>query len=182
MAYKPGDKIKVTDDMQLFSIDNISVSIDKKASIRLNDPTGLRFSAKVTGDEAILDQSKGLVTEGVLITSKDLFEQNGSTLTKDSKYKFIDVKNSGWLNNQTGNYAAAVVNIDKSNYTRDFIATAYAQIHYQDGSVETIYGSEDARYSNSRSVSYIAKQIKLDSNYYNSLSTTNKNIIDRFAR
>ena len=182
VAYKPGDKIKVTDDMQLFSIDNISVSIDKKASIRLNDPTGLRFSAKVTGDEAILDQSKGLVTEGVLITSKDLFEQNGSTLTKDSKYKFIDVKNSGWLNNQTGNYAAAVVNIDKSNYTRDFIATAYAQIHYQDGSVETIYGSEDARYSNSRSVSYIAKQIKLDSNYYNSLSTTNKNIIDRFAR
>ena len=88
--------------MQLLSIDNISVSIDKKASIRLNDPTGPRFSAKVTGDEAILDQSKGLVTEG-------------------------------------------------------------------------------ARYSDSRSVSYIAKQIKLDSNYYNSLSTTNKNIIDRFA-
>lgn len=182
VAYKPGDEIKVTEDMQLLSIDNISVSIDKKASIRLNDPTGLRFSAKVTGDEAILDQSKGLVTEGVLITSRDLFEQNGSTLTKDSKYKFIDVKNSGWLNNQIGNYAAAVVNIDKSNYTREFIATAYAQIHYQDGSVETIYGSEDARYSNSRSVSYIAKQITLDSNYYNSLSTTNKNIIDRFAR
>lgn len=182
VAYKPGDEIKVTEDMQLLSIDNISVSIDKKASIRLNDPTGLRFSAKVTGDEAILDQSKGIVTEGVLITSRDLFEQNGSTLTKDSKYKFIDVKNSGWLNNQIGNYAAAVVNIDKSNYTREFIATAYAQIHYQDGSVETIYGSEDARYSNSRSVSYIAKQIKLDSNYYNSLSTTNKNIIDRFAR
>lgn len=182
VAYKPGDEIKVTEDMQLLSIDNISVSIDKKASIRLNDPTGLRFSAKVTGDEAILDQSKGLVTEGVLITSRDLFEQNGSTLTKDSKYKFIDVKNSGWLNNQIGNYAAAVVNIDKSNYTREFIATAYAQIHYQDGSVETIYGSEGARYSNSRSVSYIAKQITLDSNYYNSLSTTNKNIIDRFAR
>ena len=182
VAYKPGDEIKVTEDMQLLSIDNISVSIDKKASIRLNDPTGLRFSAKVTGDEAILDQSKGFVTEGVLITSRDLFEQNGSTLTKDSKYKFIDVKNSGWLNNQIGNYAAAVVNIDKSNYTREFIATAYAQIHYQDGSVETIYGSEGARYSNSRSVSYIAKQITLDSNYYNSLSTTNKNIIDRFAR
>lgn len=123
----------------------------------------------------------GLVTEGVLITSKDLFEQNGSALTKDSKYKFIDVKNSGWLNNQIENYVAAVVNIDKSNYTREFIATAYAQIHYQDGSVETIYGSEGARYSDSRSVSYIAKQIKLDSNYYNSLSTTNKNIIDRFA-
>ena len=69
--------------MQLLSIDNISVSIDKKASIRLNDPTGLRFSAKVTGDEVILDQSKGLVTEGVLITSRDLFEQNGSTLTKE---------------------------------------------------------------------------------------------------
>ena len=182
VAYKPGDEIKVTENMQLLSIDNISVSIDKKASIRLNDPTGLRFSAKVTGDEAILDQSKGIVTEGVLITSRDLFEQNGSTLTKDSKYKFIDVKNSGWLNNQIGNYAAAVVNIDKSNYTREFIATAYAQIHYQDGSVETIYGSEDSRYSNSRSVSYIAKQIKLDSNYYNSLSTTTKNIIDRFAR
>jgi len=102
-------------------------------------------------------------------------------LTKDSKYKFIDVKNSGWLNNQIENYVAAVVNIDKSNYTREFIATAYAQIHYQDGSVETIYGGEGARYSDSRSVSYIAKQIKLDSNYYNSLSTTNKNIIDRFA-
>ncbi|MFR2365998.1 MAG: hypothetical protein ACLS64_09690 [Eubacterium sp.] len=102
VAYKQGDEIKVTEDMQLLSIDNISVSIDKKASIRLNDPTGLIFSAKVTGDEAILDQSKGLVTEGV-------------------------------------------------------------------------------RYSDSRSVSYIAKQIKLDSNYYNSLSTTNKNIIDRFA-
>ena len=48
--------------------------------------------------------------------------------------------------------------------------------------VRDLTGSEDARYSNSRSVSYIAKQIKLDSNYYNSLSTTNKNIIDRFAR
>ena len=68
-------------------------------------------------------------------------------MTKDSKYKFIDVKNSGWLNNQIENYVAAVVNIDKSNYTREFIATAYAQIHYQDGSVETIYGSEGARYS-----------------------------------
>lgn len=107
--------------------------------------------------------------------------QEKNQMTIDSKYKFIDVKNSGWLNNQIGNYAAAVVNIDKSNYTREFIATAYAQIHYQDGSVETIYGSEGARYSDSCSVSYIAKQIKLDSNYYNSLSTTNKNIIDRFA-
>ena len=52
-------------------------------------------------------------------------------MTIDSEYKFIDVKNSGWLNNQIGNYAATVVNIDKSNYTREFIATAYAQIHYK---------------------------------------------------
>ena len=57
--------------------------------------------------------------------------QEKNQMTIDSKYKFIDVKNSGWLNNQIGNYAAAVVNIDKSNYTREFIATAYAQIHYR---------------------------------------------------
>lgn len=181
VAYKPGDKIKVTDNVTLKSIEDITVSVDKKASIRINDPTGLRFSAKVIGDEQLLDQNKGIVTEGILITSKDLFEQNGSSLTKDSKYTFIDVKNTGWLNNQTGSYAAAIVNINKNNYAREFVATAYVQIHYQDGTVETIYGNDNERYSSPRSVRYVASQIKNDVNYYNSLSDSDRNTIDKFT-
>lgn len=181
IAVAPGAGYTVHSEVNFYSIGNITVTIEKGAAVRMMDPTGVRFKANISANEDILDQSKGIVTEGMLITANDLFEQNGSILTKESNYKYIDVENTGWLSNQVGQYCASVVNINPANYTREFVATAYVDIHYLDGSVKTIYGEDGVRYSNPRSATYIAKKVKEDINYYNSLTDSEKANIDKFV-
>lgn len=180
VAYAPGTELKVNENMTLKSI-KLSVTMTKGASIRLAAPTGLRFQTTVTSENADEILNSPTVTTGTLITTLDLYKDNGKTLTKDSKYNFLDIANNGWFNNgtstETGKFCGSIVKIKAQNYGRAYIAVGYATIKYSDGSSKTVYANVTE--NNAKSIKYVAQQIK-DSNKFDGYSAEQKDIIVKY--
>lgn len=180
VAYAPGTELKVNENMTLKSI-KLSVTMTKGASIRLAAPTGLRFQTTVTSENADEILNSPTVTTGTLITTLDLYKDNGKTLTKDSKYNFLDIANNGWFNNgtstETGKFCGSIVKIKAQNYGRAYIAVGYATIKYSDGSSKTVYANVTE--NNAKSIKYVAQKIK-DSNKFDGYSAEQKDIIVKY--
>lgn len=179
-AYAPGTELTVNENMTLKSI-KLSVTMTKGASIRLAAPTGLRFQTTVkSGNGIAADEilNSTTVTTGTLITTLDLYEANGKTLTKDSKYNFLDIANNGWFNDgaktETGKFCGSIIKIQSKNYGRAYIAVGYATIKYSDGSSKTVCA--DVTENNAKSIAYVAGKVK-DSEKFNSYSSEQQNII-----
>ena len=179
-AYAPGTELTVNENMTLKSI-KLSVTMTKGASIRLAAPTGLRFQTTVkSGNGIAADEilNSTTVTTGTLITTLDLYEANGKTLTKDSKYNFLDIANNGWFNDgaktETGKFCGSIIKIQSKNYGRAYIAVGYATIKYSDGSSKTVCA--DVTENNSKSIAYVAGKVK-DSEKFSSYSSEQQNII-----
>ena len=179
LAYAPGTELKVNENMTLKSI-KLSVTMTKGASIRLAAPTGLRFQTTVTSGNGIAADeilNSTTVTTGTLITTLDLYEANGKTLTKDSKYNFLDIANNGWFNDgaktETGKFCGSIIKIQSKNYGRAYIAVGYATINYSNGGSKTVYANVTA--NNAKSIAYVAEQVK-KSEAYNKY----KDIIDKY--
>lgn len=180
VAYAPGTELKVNENMTLKSI-KLSVTMTKGASIRLAAPTGLRFQTTVTSENADEILNSPTVTTGTLITTLDLYKDNGKTLTKDSKYNFLDIANNGWFNNgtstETGKFCGSIVKIKAQNYGRAYIAVGYATIKYSDGSSKTVYANVTE--NNAKSIKYVAQKIKY-SNKFDGYSAEQKDIIVKY--
>lgn len=179
-AYAPGTELTVNENMTLKSI-KLSVTMTKGASIRLAAPTGLRFQTTVTSGNGIAADeilNSTTVTTGTLITTLDLYEANGKTLTKDSKYNFLDIANNGWFNDgaktETGKFCGSIIKIQSKNYGRAYIAVGYATIKYSDGSSKTVCA--DVTENNAKSIAYVAGKVK-DSEKFSSYSSEQQNII-----
>lgn len=180
LAYAPGTELKVNENMTLKSI-KLSVTMTKGASIRLAAPTGLGFQTTVTSGNGIAADeilNSTTVTTGTLITTLDLYEANGKTLTKDSKYNFLDIANNGWFNDgaktETGKFCGSIIKIQSKNYGRAYIAVGYATIKYSDGSSKTVCA--DVTENNAKSIAYVAGKVK-DSEKFSSYSSDQQNII-----
>lgn len=179
VAYAPGTELKVNENMTLKSI-KLSVTMTKGASIRLAAPTGLRFQTTVKSENGIAADeilNSKTVTTGTLITTLASYEHNGNTLTRDSKYTFLDIANDGWFNDgtktETGKFCGSIIKIKKENYGRKFIAVGYATINYSNGGSKTVYANVTA--NNAKSIAYVAEQVK-KSEAYNKY----KDIIDKY--
>ena len=77
----------------------------------------------------------------MLITPNDFYENNNMELDLTSNYKTLNIVNEGWADEETLTYYGAVANIAQANYTRDFVARAYATISYEDGLKVTYYSN-----------------------------------------
>lgn len=183
LAYAPGTELTVNENMTLKSIE-LNVTMTPGASIRLAAPTGLRFQTTVKSENGIAADeilNSKTVTTGTLITTLDLYKDNGKTLTKDSKYNFLDIANNGWFNNgtstETGKFCGSIVKIKAQNYGRAYIAVGYATIKYSDGSSKTVYANVTE--NNAKSIKYVAQQIK-DSNKFDGYSAEQKDIIVKY--
>lgn len=185
VAYAPGAVLAVNENMTLKSIE-LNVTMTPGASIRLAAPTGLRFQTTVkSGNGIAADEilNSTTVTTGTLITTLDLYEANGKTLTKDSKstYTVLDIENDGWFNNgtstETGKFCGSIVKIKAQNYGRAYIAVGYATIKYLDGSSKTVYANVTE--NNAKSIKYVAQKIK-DSNKFDGYSAEQKDIIVKY--
>lgn len=180
-AYAPGTELTVNENMTLKSI-KLSVTMTKGASIRLAAPTGLRFQTTVKSENGIAADeilNSKTVTTGTLITTLASYEHNGNTLTRDSKYTFLDIANDGWFNDgtktETGKFCGSIIKIKKENYGRKFIAVGYATINYSNGGSKTVYANVTA--NNAKSIAYVAEQVK-KSEAYNKY----KDIIDKYIK
>lgn len=179
VAYAPGTVLPVNKNMTLKSIE-LNVTMTPGASIRLAAPTGLRFQTTVKSGNGIdADEilNSKTVTTGTLITTLDLYRTNGKTLTKDSKYTFLDIANDGWFNDgtktETGKFCGSIIKIQKENYGRKFIAVGYAIINYSDGTSQPVYAKVTE--NNAKSIKYVAEKVQ-KSEAYNKY----KDIIDKY--
>ncbi|MFQ9515703.1 MAG: hypothetical protein ACLRZ9_07720 [Eubacterium sp.] len=174
--YKAGTDYTVTADVEFTSVteDNLKVTAANGAGIRLTDPSGIRFQATIEADDTIL--ASDVISEGTIITAKDIYDNNGSTLTLDSAYEKAVIPNSGWYNNQTGTYCGSLVNMTSPNYVREFIAVAYVTVNYADGSATTIYSNM----TGARSVQGVAQAI-IDKNDLAKFTADQQVLIAGFA-
>lgn len=188
VAYAPGTVLPVNENMTLKSI-KLNVTMTPGASIRLAAPTGLRFQTTVTSGndiaaDDILDLKTGTVTTGTLITTLDLYKANGNTLTKDSKYTFLDIANDGWFNDgtktETGKFCGSIIKIQSGNYGRAYIAVGYATIKYSDGSSKTVYANVTE--NNAKSIAYVAGKVQKSAAYKNNYTDAQKAIIDKYIK
>lgn len=181
LAYAPGTELTVNENMTLKSI-KLNVTMTSGASIRLAAPTGLRFQTTVKSENGIAADeilNSKTVTTGTLITTLASYEHNGNTLTRDSKYTFLDIANDGWFNDgtktETRKFCGSIIKIKKENYGRKFIAVGYATINYSNGGSKTVYANVTA--NNAKSIAYVAEQVK-KSEAYNKY----KDIIDKYIK
>lgn len=185
VAYAPGTSLTVNKNMTLKSIE-LNVTMTPGASIRLAAPTGLRFQTTVKSGNGIdADEilNSTTVTTGTLITTLDLYKDNGKTLTKDSKYNFLDIANNGWFNDgaktETGKFCGSIIKIQSGNYGRAYIAVGYAIINYSDGTSKPVYAKVTE--SNAKSIQYVAKKVQA-SDKFSGYSSEQQAIINKYIK
>lgn len=183
LAYAPGTVLPVNENMTLKSIE-LNVTMTPGASIRLAAPTGLRFQTTVkSGNGIAADEilNSKTVTTGTLITTLDYYTTNGNKLRKDSKYTFLDIANDGWFNDgtkpETGKFCGSIINIQKENYGRKFIAVGYATINYSNGKSKTVYA--EVTENNAKSIKYVAEKVQ-DSEKFSGYSAAQQDIIKKY--
>ena len=181
-AYKPNSSIVIDSDTEFVSI-NLNISMRNGTSIRLANPTGLRFMSVISteNNELNLEQILGdenVIATGTLITTYYLYENNNKVLNKESNYTKLDIKNSGWFNDEVGSFCGSIVNIKKENYNAKFIAAGYFTITYTDGSSTTVYTTVDET-NNSRTVAQVATAVK-NSNEYLNYTDEQKKFVDMY--
>lgn len=179
--YPAGYKYLVNSDVEFISVNTLSVSVEKGASIRTklgeNNTVGLKFKANVSSDRMEIVSDESVFTTGMFITTNDIFENNGQILNHNSLYEYLNIINSGWYQDQVGQYGASIVNITPLNYSRKFIARAYITVNYADGSTESVYSDMTPI----RSASYVANAVKNDIEVYEKLTEEEKAVIDKVA-
>ena len=185
VAYAPETVLKVDENMTLKSI-KLNVTMTSGASIRLAAPTGLRFQTTVKSENGIAADeilNSKTVTTGTLITTLASYEHNGNTLTRDSKYTFLDIANDGWFNDgtktETGKFCGSIIKIKKENYGRKFIAVGYATINYSNGDSKTVYANVTV--NNAKSIAYVAEQVK-GSEKFSGYSPEQQDIINKYIK
>ena len=161
--YAPNTIVEVVDGMTFTSVKELSVSMADGAGIRYigneEGTGGIRFQASIESDNMDAVASSA-ITEGTLITAKDIYDAFKEELTLTYSHTKRDVKNSGWFNGQTGTYCGSICRVNKLNYIRDFTARAYVTVNYENADAVTIYSNMGP----ARNISYIAKKVQ-EQNY-----------------
>lgn len=171
--YKPGTEVTVNEDMEFTSVNTLSVTMADGAGIRYIGESGLRFQSTIASDnmEAVASDA---ITEGTLITTKVIFDNNNDTLELGYSHAMINVKNSGWFGDKVGTYCGSVCKITDNK--REFIARSYVTVNYEDGTSKTVYSGMGP----SRSVQFVAQAIIADG--YKGIAEEYHSVIDNFAK
>ena len=145
-------------------------------SVRIKDPTGLRFQTKV--NKADYEKIAEVVTEqgGVLALTSVV---GGSAVTLENGLKVVDADNAFHADSTAdeGVYYSSIVGIPEAEYGTNISARGYMTIQYADGSSATVYTALTAV----RNIRGVAQSAQADTDYYNSLTEEQKAIIDGFA-
>lgn len=168
-----------------------NISLLDGAQVRFDTPTGLRFITQVKTSVVTELESLGAtdIKFGTLIVPEDYLTASGApeftkaSLTSANK-KFLDIAYKGDTvaegENDYFEMKAAIVNIYKTNYKRNFAARAY--VSYKIGDNEYTTYSDYNLVDNSRSVNYVATKLMADTEEYGKLSDTQKANVEAFTK
>ena len=127
------------------------IATESVASIRLGDPTGLRFATVIYEGRIQQLIDMGLVksyNHGTLIaptdylTEKELSFENFTEKVdmlnvKSTNGEYLDIDGNEW----TTHFVGSIVNIKEANYDRAFTGRGYLQVTLANGYVVTIYSA-----------------------------------------
>lgn len=185
IMYPAGYSFAVNKDIEFTSVNDLSITMQEGAGIKLSVPTGLRFMASISSDNMKLIADESAITSGMLITTADNYRNNNMLLDLASTYNMINVINRGWYDkdgdgntymSDVGKYCGSIVNIRNSNYDREFISRAYVTINYIDGTKMTIYSNMSVK----RSVRFVAEAVR--TNGYQGLILEQIGVIDSIIK
>ena len=144
------------------------------ASVRMSDPTGLRFIATLNDDflQRIKKKEQGKeVSFGIMIAPTDYVEEAYGEFTvealnelgHESNYTLIPAEKLMEGGESEGYYTFSGVlsNVKKENYRRSFSARAYVMADGGDGDVKYYYSSYDPA-KNSRSIATVSRRAHND--------------------
>ena len=143
------------------------ISLVDGASIRLADPTGLRFTAVLGAAylESFMGEGK-TVSYGIIIAPKDYVDEAGEFTVEalndldEKRVNFIEINAAKCVNDPEADgsyvFTGVITNIKDHNYDRDFSAIAYVKV-VENGEATYYYSEYDASV-NSRSVAYVAEK------------------------
>lgn len=144
----------------------IDFAMFNSASVRMAEPTGLRFSTQIDSTQyKYLTDNNATVQLGTLIAKASDITTDGvvdySLLTKECNVKKLNVVSTVQKTAQNGytQFNAAVVELSEGLYSADFVARAYMTVTYADGSTQTVYAIVD---DNARSVAGVAEKALSD--------------------
>ena len=168
--YKAGAEMCLSEDVN-YTANFLNVEMFEGASIRLDNPTGMRWGTQLSkfDYDKLISLTNVTVETGTLITPTDYlaggvemsFEglDNAASLA-NKKTKYLNVVNEGFANLEKAEaqgvytYYGAIVEILENNYFRKFSAVGYVKLTI-DGVESVIYGDYSAS-AHSRSVYEVA--------------------------
>ena len=184
VIHKPGTEfLNMTQDRHFQTISEIKAESRRGASVYMKKTQpGIKFIADTSFNDGDPVLNKSFVY-GMLITTYDNYIENlDGNLDKDGDltdvYDIQFNKASDFVKEQTGTtITGGILNVKEENLTRPYIARAYVQIKYSDGSTKTIMSENP---SNAKSISGVSKQMKASPAYSN-INASEKEAIDYFA-
>lgn len=182
--YLAGETAQITQDTDFVSYD-LGLSMKNGAMLRLNEVSGIRFCTNI--DVNTIEQLKqggASVQLGTLIAPADRITNSLDFNMQNND--FLDVKFNSDVYFASGNFtgiAGSVANIKDKNANREFVGRGYAIITL--GEIAKIVYADytnDAQQNNARTISFLAKALTEDTQVYELLSATHKQIVDRYFK
>ena len=175
--YQNGATVAATTDSTIASA-VVGFTQTDGGSVRIKDPTGLRFQTKV--NMADYEKIKGSVTEqGGVLALTDVVGASAVTVDNEKCIKVVDADNAFHADSTDtdGIYYSSIVGIPAENYGTNISARGYMTVSYADGSSATVYTA----LTTVRNIRGVAQSAQADTEYYNTLTPEQKAIIDGFA-
>ncbi len=170
--YQTGATITVSENLVLQAVYMDDLAMVAGASVRLTEPTGIRFTSKILASD--WEKIQGFVVDaGTVIMPRDSLGKN-TTFTKEylettlhytAGNHYLDIKRTTFLTDSAVEqmgfaegykyFAGSMTDVKAGNYAREFIATSYIVIGYADGSTAIFY-SDYNETDNCRSIYEVA--------------------------
>ncbi len=138
----------------------MGVTNEAGASIRLSEPTGIRFGTKI--DRNFFDTLGGSAVYGVKVARKDVLQNGDFAALTDADSVSYDSANANFRWVTEGEFFRTVLmNISKDHYATELCWNAYVTVTYADGTTATFWADRTER-DNCRSLAQVAQSALAD--------------------
>ncbi len=138
----------------------MGVSNETGASIRLSEPTGIRFGTKI--DKNFFDALGDSAVYGVKVARKDVLQNgNFAVLTADNSVSYDSASETFRWVTEGAFFRTVLMNIGKDNYATELCWNAYVTITYADGTTATFW-ADWTEADNCRSLAQVAQSALAD--------------------
>ena len=158
--YSPTADIKQLTAKTSFASVCMGVTNEAGASIRLSDPTGIRFGTKI--DKTFYETLGASAVYGVKVARKDVLQNgNFAALTDENSVSNTSAKEDFRWVTEGEFFRTVLMNINEANYQTALCWNAYVTITYADGTTATFW-ADWTETDNCRSLAQVAQSALAD--------------------